>query len=157
MSQIAPTAVQFLQLDELRLFYKPQDDDNFYHVTCKLILQDFISLDDNYEHGFFYQCAEANYYVTCKLFSNSLIIDILNKEIYGMDIDINLYGKGLMTLHQKFNLEQSLKQILPFYLLQQLQHPIIPDENGLSHNISYQDENGNKDDHQQNDIINAGK
>ena len=114
---IDPTPPQFWQLDELRLFYQPQNDDNFYHI-CKMILQDFISLDDNYEHGFFYQCAAVNYYVTCKLFSHSLIVNILNKEIYGMDIDINLRSKELISLHRKLNLEQNLKQILPFYLLQ---------------------------------------
>ena len=115
---IAPTN-QVWRSTELGLFYQPENDDNVYQVTCKMILQDFIPSDDNYEHEFFYQCASVNYYITCKLFTHSLIIKVLNKEIYGMDFDINLKYKESISLHQKLNLEQNLKQhILPFYLSQ---------------------------------------
>src|SRR6266542_1966549 len=45
-NQATQVTTQVWQSDELGLFYKPQNDDNFYHVICKMILQDFISLDD---------------------------------------------------------------------------------------------------------------
>jgi hypothetical protein len=41
----------------------------------------------------------------------------LNKEIYGIDFDINdLKHNYTLTLDQKLNLELSLKQVLPLYL-----------------------------------------
>ncbi|CAB5128932.1 unnamed protein product [Rhizophagus irregularis] len=106
--------------DEFRLFYQSPDDNNFYHITCKMFLQPqnseiiFLSEDD-YEYEFFYQNSNANYHVTCKLLSHPLIINILNKEIYGIDFDVNeLKRKYALTLDQKLNLELNLKNFLPF-------------------------------------------
>jgi hypothetical protein len=82
---------QISQLNEL--FFQPPNDDNYYHVTIKPILQLSENLENNYDYEFFY----ARYHVTCKLLSPSLIIDILNKEIYGIDFDIN-------DLKRKYNL-----------------------------------------------------
>ncbi|PKY48104.1 hypothetical protein RhiirA4_421919 [Rhizophagus irregularis] len=104
-----------------QLFYQPPNDNNFYHITFKPILQ--ISengilqlsenLEDNYDYEFFYDA--NNYHVTCKLFPRSLIIDILNKEIYGIDFNVNdLRHKHTLTLKQKINLEKSLIQEFPF-------------------------------------------
>src|SRR5436190_21067386 len=106
---------------ECRFFHYTSVDYNFYHVTCKIILQGSVSLDDyDYDHGFFYQClnnSAANYYVTCKLFSHPLIVNLLNRKIYGMDIEINNFKqKESLSLNQKLNLEQELKQILHFHL-----------------------------------------
>jgi hypothetical protein len=117
------TAIQHMQnyqsstqLNEFRSFYQPSNDNNFYHVTCRLVYyhQNSASLDDdNYDYEFFFQ----SYHITCKLISNSLILDILNKEIYGMDFDVNnLKRKNLLTSHQKLNLELSLKRDILFYL-----------------------------------------
>ncbi|CAB5203388.1 hypothetical protein RhiirA5_373992 [Rhizophagus irregularis] len=93
---------------EFGLFYQPPNDDNFYHAIFKSILQHSENLEDDYDYEFFY----GGYYVTCKLFPRSLIIDILNKEIYGIDFDVNnLKCKHALTLKQKINLEQSL---IPF-------------------------------------------
>ncbi|PKY60386.1 hypothetical protein RhiirA4_484035, partial [Rhizophagus irregularis] len=61
----------------------------------------------------------ANYYVTCKVLPYSWIINTLNKKIYGIDIDINnLERKEFLSLNQKLDLEQVLKQILPSLLTQ---------------------------------------
>jgi hypothetical protein len=113
------TAIQPLQnfqstQEELRLFYQPPNDNNFYHVTRRKILQEnLISWEDDYDYKF----SNAIYSVTCKLMSHSLIVDILNKEIYGRDFNIdNLKRKYILTSNQKFNLKLSLQQqILPFY------------------------------------------
>ncbi|PKB95786.1 hypothetical protein RhiirA5_436040 [Rhizophagus irregularis] len=44
---------------------------------------------------------------------------MLNKKIYGIDIDINnLERKELLSLNQRLNLEQDLERILPFHLKQ---------------------------------------
>src|ERR1044072_2748516 len=74
---------------ECRFFHYMHNDNKFYHIICKIILQDSVPLDDHdYDHGFFYQCpndAAADYYVTCKFFSHFWIVNKLN----GMDLDIN--------------------------------------------------------------------
>jgi hypothetical protein len=111
------------QVNEYRFFHYTPIDDNFYHVTCKIILQGSAPLDDyDYDHGFFYRCLNnpaANYYVTCKLFSHSLIANLLNRKVYGMDINVdNLKQNELLPLDQKLNLEQDLKRILHFHLTQ---------------------------------------
>ena len=47
------------------------------------------------------------FYVTCKLLSHSLIVNLLNKEIYGINFDVNeLKRRYLLTLHQILNLEK---------------------------------------------------
>ncbi|CAG8691739.1 17881_t:CDS:1, partial [Funneliformis caledonium] len=94
-----------------------------------MILPDTIISDDN-DHHFFYQCFETNYYVTCKLYPSSLIISILNKELYGINIDLNnlkdfIGNKSSISLTQKLYLENNLRNILPLHLSK---HPIPDDE-----------------------------
>lgn len=108
------TALQPIQNCQ-SIFHQPPNDTNFYHVTCKMIIQEnLVSWEDDYDYVF----SNASYYITCKLLSHSLIVDILNKEIYGRDFDIDdLKRKYVLTSDQKFNLKLSLQQqILPFYL-----------------------------------------
>jgi hypothetical protein len=100
-----------LEVNEFKSFYRPAtDDDNFYHVTCKMILQDYSqTCDDDYDFEFFYQ----NYHVKCKFLPHHLVASILNKEIYGIDFDTNdLKHKYSLTTLQKSNLDLDLKQIL---------------------------------------------
>ena len=53
------------------------------------------------------------FHVTCKLLSHSLVVDILNKELYGIDFDINdLERRYSLTLPQKISLKQGLEQTL---------------------------------------------
>ncbi|CAB4392168.1 uncharacterized protein OCT59_009055 [Rhizophagus irregularis] len=115
------------KLVELGLFY--QDGSNIYHVICKKILQTFLPRaensvlgDDEYDYEFFFKSSHdptAIFHVTCKLLSCSSIVNLLNKEIYGMDFDVkDLKRRYLLTLYQKLNLEENLKQILPSYFLQ---------------------------------------
>ncbi|GET00486.1 hypothetical protein GLOIN_2v1549999 [Rhizophagus clarus] len=101
--------------DEIRLFYQPPNDNRFYHVNCKIIFQDFLS---DYDYEFFYeQRPNVRYHVTCKSLSPTLIINILNKEIYGRDFDVNdLKRDNALTTSQKLNLELNLKLVLPSYL-----------------------------------------
>ncbi|CAB4475046.1 hypothetical protein RhiirA1_461620 [Rhizophagus irregularis] len=112
------------QLVELSLFYQPQNDNsNIYHITCRKITQDHLqgtgNSDDNYDYEFFIESLDdftTTFHVTCKLLPNFLILNILNKEIYGFDFDVTeLRRRYLLTLHQKLNLERNLRQILPSY------------------------------------------
>ncbi|RIA96709.1 hypothetical protein C1645_802248 [Glomus cerebriforme] len=110
---------QDLQFKPLNLFYQPSNDDNFYHITCEIILKEFQlgnsnSLDDdNYDYEFFF-----NYHhIKCKLIPHNLVVNILNKEIYDRNFDgSELKRKYFLTSYQKLNLETNLKQVLPFYL-----------------------------------------
>src|SRR4051794_1790748 len=94
-SQVSTQALQ--PVNELGLFYQAPNDNNFYHVTCKMILYDYPENpapldDDNYDYEFFFQSSNdaATYHVTCKLLSHSSIVNILNKEIYRYGIDFNV-------------------------------------------------------------------
>jgi hypothetical protein len=111
---------QFIRMNECKFFHYIPDDNNYYHVTCQIIQDSDSILDNNdYEHGFFYYGSTINYFVKCQLFSHPLIINILNKEIYGMDINMNNFEREKsLSLKQKLNLERDLKQILPFYFMQ---------------------------------------
>ncbi|RGB25337.1 hypothetical protein C1646_675668 [Rhizophagus diaphanus] len=116
-----PNTQSSIQMNERKFFHYAPNYDKFYFITCQLILQGSVFLDDrNYDHGFFYNInSTKNYYVTCKIFSHSLIVNILNKKIHGLDIGINNAERNdLLTLNQKLDLEQDLKQILPFHLTQ---------------------------------------
>ncbi|CAG8655515.1 uncharacterized protein OCT59_010672 [Rhizophagus irregularis] len=118
---IQPTTQSNVQMNECEFFHYAPNDDRFYHITCQIILHGSVSLDNhNYDHGFFYNIDPTeNYYVTCKIFSHSLIANILNKKIYGKDIGVNnLERKELLSLNQKLDLERDLKQILPLHLTQ---------------------------------------
>ncbi|POG82752.1 hypothetical protein GLOIN_2v1810870 [Rhizophagus irregularis DAOM 181602=DAOM 197198] len=110
---------QAIQMNECKFFHYTPEDNNFYHITCQIILRGSVLDDHDYDHGFCYHGSTINYYVKCKLFSHPLIIKVLNKEIYGMDIDMNNFErKKSLSLDQILNLERDLKQILPFYLMQ---------------------------------------
>ncbi|CAB5368903.1 unnamed protein product [Rhizophagus irregularis] len=118
---IQPNTQSNIQMNECKFFHYAPNYDKFYHITCQTILQGFDSFDNyNYDHGFFYNInPTANYYVTCKILPHSLVANMLNKKIYGIDIGINnLERKELLSLNQRLDLEQDLKQILPFHLTQ---------------------------------------
>ncbi|CAG8694156.1 uncharacterized protein OCT59_025972 [Rhizophagus irregularis] len=78
-------------------------------------------LDDNYDYELFLESLDDSttmFHITCKLLPNSLILNILNKEIYGFDFDVTeLRRRNSLTLHQKLNLERNLKQTIPLYFL----------------------------------------
>ncbi len=52
------------------------------------------------------------FYVTCKLLSHSLIVNLLNKEIYGINFDVELKCRYLLTLHHRLNLKTNLNSSL---------------------------------------------
>ncbi|CAG8539047.1 uncharacterized protein OCT59_017034 [Rhizophagus irregularis] len=107
------------QTNKQTFFHYTPEDDCFYLVTCKNILQEPFLDNHVYDHGFFFSNSVAKYYVTCKYIPHSLIISLLNKELCRMDHGaINLNRKESLFLSQKFNLEQDLKQILPSHLIE---------------------------------------
>ncbi|CAG8604228.1 uncharacterized protein OCT59_010639 [Rhizophagus irregularis] len=118
---IQPSTQSNIQMNECNFFHYAPNYDKFYHITYRTLLQGFDSFDDyNYDHGFFYNINPiSNYYVMCKILPHSLVANMLNKKIYGIDIGINnLKRKELLSLNQRLDLEQDLKRILPFHLTQ---------------------------------------
>ena len=112
---------QVLQMNEFRFFHYTRNDCNFYLITCQIILENSIFSDEHdYDHGFFYQysndLATNHYYIIkCKLYSHPSIVNILNREIYGIDLDVNKFKRNeSMSLNQKLNLEQ----VLPSFFMQ---------------------------------------
>ena len=124
------------QFQDLNFYHFTPNDNNFYYVICKVLSQEgSVSLDHHdYNHGFFYQCPydlNIKYYVTCKLLSYPSLEIILNREICGMNFDMNdVRFEELLTLHQKFNLEQGLKWRLSHLMRNQISDKIV--ENYIS-------------------------
>lgn len=105
--------------NEYTFFHYTSKYDNFYRVTCKVILHGSVMDNHDYDHGFFYENSDVNYimyYVACKYIPHSLIIRLLNKEVCRIDFD-NLNRKEIPSLNQKLELEQELKQVLPSNLM----------------------------------------
>jgi hypothetical protein len=134
---------QTLYHNEFEFFHYSSNDDKFFLVNCKKMIfqQESTFLDEqNYDHKFFFQCSNnpaANYYVMCKLFPHSSIINVLNKQICGIDIDINILKQNeSLHINQKFNLEQELKQILSSHFTKQSKHSDIPEKD--SHGMTIQ-------------------
>ncbi|CAB4405471.1 unnamed protein product [Rhizophagus irregularis] len=100
-------------LSYLKFYHFSPNDNNFYLVTCTIIPQDS-SFDDQgrHNHEFFYQHPNDSsteyyeYYVTCNLLSHSLVENILN-GFRGLEFDFES-----LSIYQKLNLEQTLKQKL---------------------------------------------
>jgi hypothetical protein len=113
-----------LRFNKLELFYQLPNDVNFYRIICKEI-QDDDDNDDNdnvndedddvYDYEYFSH--DFTRYVTCKLLSHNSIINILNKEMYGIVFDENvLKHRYILSEHQKLDLQMNLEIDLPIYL-----------------------------------------
>ncbi|CAI2173391.1 14800_t:CDS:1 [Funneliformis geosporum] len=96
---------------ELRFFHTSKN--KTYHIICQLISQDYIPSND-FDHHFFLLIFGVNYFVTCKLFSQPLVANILNQVIYGRKIDVEnaKFIQYSLTISQKKNLEIDLKEII---------------------------------------------
>ncbi|CAB4374971.1 unnamed protein product [Rhizophagus irregularis] len=106
-------------MNECEFYHCVKIYNKFCHVTCKIVLPGSDFFDNrNYDHGFFHNITHTEYYITCELLPDSSIENMLNKKTYGIDyIDIyNSEQKERLSIHQKRELEQYLKRILPFYL-----------------------------------------
>ncbi|RIA94579.1 hypothetical protein C1645_759855, partial [Glomus cerebriforme] len=105
-------------------FYQPPNDPCNYHIKCNEIsihsLNEFNSNLANInfyqnKYIFFYQRQSNNriYQVICEIVSPSLIINLLNKSIYGIEIEQNTGQEQLtFTFEQKENLKSYLIQYL---------------------------------------------
>ncbi|CAB4383984.1 unnamed protein product [Rhizophagus irregularis] len=54
---------QAIQTNECKFFHYIPEDNNFYHITCQIILRGSVLDDHDYDHGFCYHGSTINYYV----------------------------------------------------------------------------------------------
>lgn len=105
----------------IAFFYQPPNDLYNYCIKCKEISFDTITSFKENEYIFFYKRQSCNriYQIVCEKVSPSLIINFLNKTIYGIEIEQNDVGYEQLsiTFDQKENLKFHLKQHLDRYLL----------------------------------------
>ncbi|GBC06048.1 hypothetical protein RclHR1_00660002 [Rhizophagus clarus] len=73
--------------DRMAFFYNPPDDNQIYHITCENLRENIDPLSD---HTFYCKINDKNFYqITCRLISHSLIVQFLNKKIYGIELSQN--------------------------------------------------------------------
>jgi hypothetical protein len=99
--------------DRMAFFYNPPDDFQIYHIACELLNENVDPLSD---HTFYYKIDDKSFYqVTCRLISHSLIVQFLNKKMYGIELK---QGEELQQDYltfsnfQKDNLEFHLKEFI---------------------------------------------
>ena len=108
---------------EYSFFYRPYNDFQIYHIICKeMSFEELISqlLNNNYFHTnevfmFYFQhpIDKRIYQLTCEMASHSVIVQFLNQNIYGIEINQN------EQYHQQhFEFSNSHKENLEFHLKQ---------------------------------------
>ncbi|RGB30953.1 hypothetical protein C1646_764659 [Rhizophagus diaphanus] len=99
--------------DRMTFFYNPPNDSQIYHITCEFLNE---NVDPSSDHTFYYKLDDKSFYqITCRLISHSLIVQFLNKKIYGIELrkgeeqhpDYLTFSNG-----QKDNLEYHLKEFI---------------------------------------------
>ncbi|RIA91359.1 hypothetical protein C1645_822150 [Glomus cerebriforme] len=97
---------------KMSFFYNPPGDYQIYHITCELLSEIIDSLSD---HTFYYKLDDKNFYqITCRLISHSIIVQFLNKNIYGIELRGEEPQQEYLTFSngQRDNLEFHLKEFL---------------------------------------------
>jgi len=72
----------------MAFFYNPPNDNQIYHITCELLSEGNIdNINPLSDHAFYYKLDDKNVYqITCILISHSIIVQFLNKNIYGIEL-----------------------------------------------------------------------
>ncbi|GBC06049.1 hypothetical protein RclHR1_00660003 [Rhizophagus clarus] len=105
---------QLINSTNWTFFYNPTGDHQIYHVTCELLNENNKDFDSLSDHTFYYKLDDKNLYrITCVLISNSLIVQFLNKKIYGIEFKGEQQQEYLTFSNiQRNNLEFHLKEYL---------------------------------------------
>lgn len=98
---------------KMAFFYNPPTDHQIYHIICELLTDNINSISD---HTFVYQPADDKniYRISCNLISHSLIVQFLNKRMYGIELRQEESQQEYLTFSsvQRNNLEFHLKEFL---------------------------------------------
>ncbi|GBB95636.1 hypothetical protein RclHR1_00660015 [Rhizophagus clarus] len=108
----------FLQKNGFTFYHYIPVYNSFYLINCKKISQDFDSLNDYCEHGFFYERLNNSvsevYYIMCRSIPHEAIVKILNN----IEIHVSTLERKSLDMNQKFNIERELKRsVLPSELM----------------------------------------
>ncbi|GBC10498.1 hypothetical protein RclHR1_09690003 [Rhizophagus clarus] len=102
----------------MAFFYNPPGDYQIYHIICELTRE---NIDSHSDHIFYYNLNDKMFYqITCRLISHSLIVQFLNKKIYGIEFrQSEEPQQEFLTFSnlQKDNLEFHLKELLSNHLM----------------------------------------
>jgi hypothetical protein len=100
---------------KMAFFYNPQNDYQIYHITCES-LNEISNSELPSDHTFYYKLDDKNLYkITCILISHSLIVQFLNKKMYGIELkqgDEPQQEFLTFSNYQRNNLESNLKEYL---------------------------------------------
>ncbi|GBC13211.2 hypothetical protein GLOIN_2v1706157 [Rhizophagus irregularis DAOM 181602=DAOM 197198] len=100
---------------KMAFFYNPQNDYQIYHITCES-LNEISNNELPSDHTFYYKLDDKNLYkITCILISHSLIVQFLNKKMYGIELkqgDEPQQEFLTFSNYQRNNLESNLKEYL---------------------------------------------
>jgi len=102
--------------DDMAFFHNPPNDHQIYHVTCKLLSKGNIdNIKPFPDHIFYHQIDDNFYQITCILISHSLIVQFLNKKIYGIELrqgEEQQQERLTFSNDQRDNLEFHLREFL---------------------------------------------
>jgi hypothetical protein len=103
----------------MAFFYTPPGDFQIYYVTFEFLKE---NIDSNSDHTFYYKINDNSFYqVSCILISHSLVTQILNKEIFGIEIrqgEESQQDYLTFSNNQRDNLEFHLKDFFSNRLAQ---------------------------------------
>ncbi|RIA80909.1 hypothetical protein C1645_865918 [Glomus cerebriforme] len=121
-------------ITEYSFYFRPCNDFQIYHIICKekttdeiitQLLDNRLYLSNNYFYlndifVFYYQQSSDKriYQITCEMVPHSIIVQFLNLNIYGIELNQNEQQQQQQTFsnRHKENLEFHLKQFLFNYL-----------------------------------------
>jgi hypothetical protein len=99
--------------DRMAFFYNPPGDFQIYHITCELLNE---NVDPSSDHTFYYKLDDKSFYqISCRLISHSLIVQFLNKKMYGIELrQGEEQHQDFLTFSnfQRDNLESKLKEFI---------------------------------------------
>ena len=113
-------------INPISFFYQPPNDLCNYRINCNEISFDtviqLLNEPNNINHNqndyiFFYQQQCEIYQIACEIVSPSLIINFLNRTVYGIEFEQNVVQEQLsFTFEHKENLKFYLTQYLSCHL-----------------------------------------
>ena len=112
-------------INPISFFYQPPNDLCNYRINCneisfdtviQLLNEPNINRNQSNEYIFFHQQQCKIYQIACEIVSPSLIINFLNRTVYGIEFEQNVVQEQLsFTFEQKGNLKFYLTRYLSHY------------------------------------------
>ncbi|CAB4476845.1 hypothetical protein RhiirA1_418538 [Rhizophagus irregularis] len=118
--------------DKMAFFYNPPNDFQIYHITCELLYED---ADPSSDHTFYCKLDDkTSYRISCRLISHSLIVQFLNKKMYGIELrQGEEQHQDFLTFSnvQRDNLEFHMKE----FIFNQVTHKKVDKNSDVNNNV----------------------